>query len=377
MKRLSRRHALDVYTLETADKKFCDLHEFSNAEHVFPFSPSQLFPTPFGRLNQFQRWRDLIRLDRLAKQTAAVIDAGHYDVVFAQPCMWTQAPLVLKYLHTPALYYCHEPPRHMYENNLLTGAKRRKFRSLLNSLDPFIWLYQTTGQRFDREATRAAKLVLVNSVFIRDQVKRIYGIDSVISYHGVDMKMYDTDSYPIDKRYVLSVGAIQPHKGFDFLISSFGQIDARVRPPLYLIGNMQNPQEQSRLHALATEHGVDLHIEVGVDQSTLVQRYREATLIAYAPYNEPFGLVPLEAMACGKPVVGVNEGGVRETVVHNHTGLLVERDACAFGNAIQSLLEDPDLAAQYGSNGRRHVLENWSWERAVDQLEKHMHDILA
>ena len=45
--------------------------------------------------------------------------------------MWTQAPLVLKYLRTPAIYYCHEPPRHMYENNLLTGVKRRRFRSLL------------------------------------------------------------------------------------------------------------------------------------------------------------------------------------------------------------------------------------------------------
>ena len=377
MKRLSQRHTLDVFTLDTADKTFCDLQEFSNSERVFHFSPSKLFPTPFGRLNQLQRWKDLLRLDRLARQIAAAIDAGNYDVVFAQPCMWTQAPLVLKYLRTPALYYCHEPPRHMYENNLLTGTKRRKFRGLLNNLDPFIRLYQTTGQRFDRDATRAAKLVLVNSVFIRDQVKRIYGIDPVISYHGVDMKMYSSDSYQIDKRYVLSVGAIQPHKGFDFLISSFGQIDEKVRPPLYLIGNMENPAEQNRLQMLAKENGVDLHIEVGVDQPTLVQRYKEATLIAYAPYNEPFGLVPLEAMACGKPVVGVDEGGVRETVVHNHTGLLVERDACMFGKAIQSLLENPELAGSYGMNGRRHVIENWSWEKAVDQLEEHMQKLLV
>lgn len=376
MKRLSKRHTLDVFTLETADKNFCDLREFTNAEQVFPFSPSTLYPTPFGRLNQFQRWKDLLKLDRLARRIASVIDAGDYDVVFAQPCMWTQAPLVLKYLATPALYYCHEPPRHMYENSLLTGVRRRRLRSVLNNMDPFIKLYQSTGQRFDRQATRAAKRVLVNSVFIRDQVRHIYGIDPVISYHGVDMEMYTAEAYQTDKRYVLSVGAIQPHKGFDFLIESFGQIDERVRPPLYLIGNMENPAEQSRLQALAKQNGVDLRIEVGVDQATLVQRYKEAAFIAYAPYNEPFGLVPLEAMACGKPVVGVDEGGVRETVVHNRTGLLVERDAYKFGKAVQSLLEDPALVSRYGANGRNYVIENWSWERAVDQLENHMQEII-
>lgn len=376
MKRLSQRHTLDVYTLDTADKKFCDLREFTNAEQVFRFAPSKLFTTPFGRLNQFQRWKDLLKLDRLARQIAAVIDDSDYDVVFAQPCMWTQAPLVLKYLRTPALYYCHEPPRHMYENNLLTGAKRRKFRSLLNNLDPFLTLYQRTGQRFDKQATRAARRVLVNSVFIRDQVKQIYGIDPVISYHGVDMEMYTSGAYQTDKQYVLSVGAIQPHKGFDFLIGSIGQIDENIRPPLYLIGNMENPAEQSRLQSLAQEHGVSLHIEVGVDQATLIQRYKEAALIAYAPYNEPFGLVPLEAMASGKPVVGVDEGGVRETVIHHYTGFLVERDACKFGKAIQQLLQDPTLAAHYGANGRKHVMENWSWEKAVYELEKHMHEII-
>jgi len=77
-------------------------------------------------------------------------------------------------------------------------------------------------------------------------------------------------------------------------------------------------------------------------------------------------------MACGKPVVGVDEGGVKETIVNQYTGLLVERDPRKFGEAIQLLLEDPTLIDQYGKNGRKHTLENWSWEKSVDKLEQYM-----
>src|SRR5512138_2712857 len=136
MKRLSQRHVLDVYTLDTADKAFCDLHEFSNAESVFHFSPSKLFHRPFGRLNQFQRWSDLQRLDRLARQVAKVMDDGKYDLVLAQPCMWTQAPLVLRYLDTPSIYYCHEPPRNLYDSVSVQQAGSDS-RNALDAIDPF------------------------------------------------------------------------------------------------------------------------------------------------------------------------------------------------------------------------------------------------
>ena len=378
MKRLSQHHTLDVYTLDTADKDFCNLKPYSNAEFVFHFAPSRRFSSPFGRLNQLQRWRDLQKLDRLARDTAKAIDDGKYDVVFAQPCMWTQAPLVLRYLRTPTIYYCHEPPRSLYEGPFRDTNRKLSLRNALDSVDPLIRLYRSTAQRFDRLSLQSARSVLVNSTFIHDRVKQIYGVDPKICYLGVDADLYSpvtTNSHGA-RQYVLSVGAIQPHKGFDFLIESLGYVEQSIRPQLYLIGNMENPREQNILQRLANDKGVDLQIEVGVDQATLIQRYREAALVVYAPHNEPFGLVPLEAMACGKPVVGVDEGGVKETVVHHVTGILVARHAQRFGEAIQFLLENRGLADQYGSNGRKHVLEKWSWEKSVVQLEKHMQAIV-
>ena len=208
MKRLSQHHTLDVYTLDTADKKFCNLSAYSNAEFAFHFSPSKLFPSPFGRLNQLQRWSNLVRLDRLAREIANRIDNGNYDLVFAQPCMWTQAPLILRYLHTPAIYYCHEPPRNLYETNFRSTGIRENLRSTLDAVDPLIPLYRTTAQRFDQSAVRSAKLVLVNSTFIRDRVKQIYDIDSTVSYHGVDTTIFCPESSDGRENYILSVGAI-------------------------------------------------------------------------------------------------------------------------------------------------------------------------
>jgi glycosyltransferase involved in cell wall biosynthesis len=375
MKRLSQRHTLDVYTLDTSNRDFCDLRQYSNAEFVFHFSPSRRFSSPLGRLNQLQRWRDLQRLDSLSRQIAAKIDAGNYDLVFAQPCMWTQAPTILRFLKTPAIYYCHEPPRHLYENITMSAATNIDIRAKLDRIDPFIRLYYKTARSLDKENTRAAKLVLVNSVFIRDRVGEIYDLEATVSYHGVDTDVFRPESALGGRPYILSVGAIQRHKGFDFLVESLGYVKEEIRPLLYLIGNMENPGEKDALHALAAEKGVDLHIEVGVDQNTLIGRYNGAIFVAYAPYNEPFGLVPLEAMACAKPVVGVNEGGVKETVKHKFTGLLVDRDAGKFGETVQLLLENPALIDEYGRNGRTDVTQNWSWEKAIQGLERQMYNV--
>ena len=114
-RRLASRHTLDVYTLATADETFCDLRPFSNRHRVFPFAAPRTFGSPFGRLNRLQWWATLHRLDRLTRRIAREIDEQAYDIVFAQPCMWSQAPLVLRHVKTPAVYYCHEAQRGAFE----------------------------------------------------------------------------------------------------------------------------------------------------------------------------------------------------------------------------------------------------------------------
>jgi glycosyltransferase involved in cell wall biosynthesis len=372
LRRLVQRHEVDVYTLITADEQFCDLRPLANRHQAYQFTPLRLFHSPLGRLNQLQRWRDLRHLDQLARQIAGEMDAEQYDVVLAQPCMWSQAPLVLRHLRTASVYYCHEPPRALYERHghAALGATRRA--AILNRVDPLIPLYRSTARRLDREASRASRVMLVNSRYMQETVKRIYGRDSQVSYHGVDTRLFYPRSNVRRGEDVLSVGAIQPHKGFGFLIESLSVVSEALRPRLRLIGNEQHPEERAQLEKLAAQVGVDLVIETKVTEEILIQRYNEAALVAYTPHNEPFGLVPLEAMACGTPVVAVAEGGVRESVVHGVTGLLTERDCHQFAGAVGHLLSDPDLRHLYGRQAREHVLRHWSWDAAVERVETHL-----
>jgi glycosyltransferase involved in cell wall biosynthesis len=101
-------------------------------------------------------------------------------------------------------------------------------------------------------------------------------------------------------------------------------------------------------------------------------RNNSVVVTLYAPIMEPFGFVPLESMACGTPVVGVREAGVRESVVHGVTGLLVEREPAELARAVEALLTDPNRAADMGRCGRACVQEHWTWERTPARLEGYL-----
>jgi glycosyltransferase involved in cell wall biosynthesis len=163
---------------------------------------------------------------------------------------------------------------------------------------------------------------------------------------------------------------LSPRKGFLFLVEALGRIPLRERPPLRLASNAVDPQERLRVERLAADRGVELQVLVGLDREALAREYNLAALCVYAPHDEPFGLVPLEAMACGTAVVGIKEGGVLESVLDGQTGALAPREPEAFAAAVRDLLARPSLAAEYGRRGREHVLAHWTWEQSVTLLER-------
>jgi glycosyltransferase involved in cell wall biosynthesis len=214
--------------------------------------------------------------------------------------------------------------------------------------------------------------MMANSSFTQERMKATFGIEIPVSSYGVDLEDFSPLNRGVNNNHVLSVGEISPRKGFDFLIKSLSYLPSNQRPALRLASNRIEPQEFDYLQRLAEKSGVQLQVKSNLDASQLRKEYSEAKFCVYAPVLEPFGLVPLEAMACGVPVIGVLEGGVPESIVHERTGLLVERDPERFAGAMQHLLTNPDLAQEYGRNAREHVLRNWTWDHSTDSVESHL-----
>ena len=376
VRRLAARHRVDLFCPGTADTYFFDLRAHVGETVVFDFAPGRLFRSPFGRLNQAVRWRDLARLEQVERQIAAEIDRRSYDVVYVHPCQFTQNPSLLRYLRTPSLYHSREPFRRLYEPRIPRDYRNnRGWRDALDRMDPFNRAYERRLRQLDQRNIRHATRIVTNSFFTREALYRIYGVNARVVYHGVDLETFRPLDLPRDD-LVLSVGALTSNKGFDFLVLSLSLIEERLRPALVIVSNYQEPGERAYLEQLAQARGVRLTLRKGVSLDELVRLYNSAALIGYAPILEPFGLVPLEAMACGTPVVAVREGGVRESVADGRTGFLVDRDPALFAAAVQTLLEDRALAAQLGRQAREYVTEKWTWERAVQEIEAHLFDVL-
>lgn len=375
-RRLATKHTIDVYTLSTADHAYCDIRPFVQHHQVWEFTPKRLFTTPFGRLNQLQRWRDLQELQKAGRQIAAVINANAYDVVFAHTCMYTVIPLVLQFVQPPAIYYLHEP----FGAKFIRPMQRPYFsksgwRGKVDRIDPTITLYQQRLTSIQLETLQHTRCLLANSRFTKAEMKKHFRVTIQLCPCGVNIDQFQPQPSQPKADFVLSVGELTPRKGFDFLVESLAHIPPKQRPGLKLACNLIDAQEKAYIEALARQCGVTLQILPKLNAEQLCVEYNKARLCVYAPVLEPFGLVPLEAMACGTPVVGVREGGVQESIVHEVTGLLVERDPGRFAAAVQSLLAQPTLAADYGRNAREHVLTQWSWERSVAQVEEQLQAI--
>lgn len=376
VKRLAERHEIDLFSLNCANHEFADIRPFANRVVIEPFAPSSMFGSPLGRLNSGLRIRDIWRLRQVMGRLAGEMNRGEYDVALVHPCQLTFSPAVLRFLHLPSLYYRQDVVRWVQDPPIPRPYNRQgDWRNKLDGFDPLLAAYRKILTHEDYLNTLAATRVVTNSYFMRESLYRVYGVSPAVCYHGVDTERF----HPLHlqrENFVVSVGMLNPVKGFDFVIQSLSRIAARSRPRLVLVSNSRSEDEARYLDDLATQHQVELEFKTMVDDQELVRLYNQALCTVYAPVMESFGLVPLESMACETPVVGIREGGVRETVVHKVTGLLADRDPEEFSEAVVTLVKDQELRERLGQQAREFVLREWSWEQAIARLNRHLQEVV-
>ncbi len=367
-------HTLLSFCPSTADEQFLPLS--SIAHQSFTFDLPQIPPLPI-RITGLTRYIDLVALlinlrrqKQLAMQIAAKIDSEHCDFVFVHHDQIAQAPYLLRYLKTPSAYYCAEPMRKFYEPGIERPYDRPRTaidRAQRNWYAPARWFSRAVVIKENFRNVQSALLLLTNSFYSAEAVYRAYGKRAVVSYLGVDVEKFRPMNLE-RQNFVLSVGAISPLKGYDFLIQAIANVPQEIRPKLVIVGNTAASSEQAFLTDLATRARVELEFRIDVTEDELVVLYNRARVFAYSPVLEPFGLAVVEAMACSTPVVAVKEGGVRESVRDGETGLLVPRETHAFARALQCLLEDRHKSESLGTNGRNEVLRFWMWDKAYERL---------
>lgn len=235
---------------------------------------------------------------------------------------------------------------------------------------------------------RCADLMLASTREELSQLEVLYGADPErveVLPPGVDHQLFK----PGDKRraraalglpgerVLLFVGRIQPLKGLDLAIRSLAEIDDGV---LWVMGGPSGPEgpdELARCQKLAAELGVAdrIVIRAPVEHTRLVDYYRAADVCIVPSRSESFGLVALEASACGTPVVAASVGGLRSIVEDSVTGFLVEgRDPLEWATSVALLLDDPELAA---TMGMRAALRSgrWSWCMTAARLRRLCSDL--
>ena len=367
-----RGHRVEAFFPDTADEAFLPLAPVVDDVHAWraPHPPGRE-ASLFGQVGIRSAWaaiRLLGALARIQREMARAIDAGGFDVVLVAHDQFTHAPGALRHLETPTAYFCQEPLRFVYEAPVglavrtRGGPAARAVRSLATAAAKRVL------RPLDAGSARAATLVLANSIYSHESIMRAYGLPARVVYLGVDTARFrplNLEREPC----VLTVGALHPAKGFDFVVDALGRIPEPRRPSLVVVSDRGYGAYRALLESQAAERGVRLEIHVRVSEAELLQWYNRARLVAYAPYLEPFGLVALEAMACGTPVVAVAEGGTRESIVPDETGLLTMRDVAAFASAIDRLAGDRALAARLADRAAAEVARRWTWASSAEQLE--------
>lgn len=306
------------------------------------------------------RYRQAFAVSKFGRAAAKEIDEGGFDAVFAHASVITQAPEILPFVKTPRLYFAPEYLREAYDK---VATSELPFKWRIKQL--FFKPYNVWRKRFDRRGVHAATAVATNSEYTKGNLRRIYGVEASVVYGGVDAERF----HPSEERgdFVLSVGALHPWKGHQFVIAALGTLPPEQRPALVVIGDRGDYGPE--LERLAQAAGVQLTVKRGISEAELAQLYATAGVVAAAQYNEPFGLVALEAMAAGTPVVAVREGGLAESVQDGVTGLATPRDPSEFGTAIAKILSDGNLAQELGTNGRQDALARWGWSRQADEFD--------
>ncbi len=205
-------------------------------------------------------------------------------------------------------------------------------------------------KKLDRANTLAARHISAISCFGRECMIQNYDVYPAVCYIGVDEMVFKPTAKK-RKKQVFFVADKNAFCGYDYAIEALKRIPAAIRPELKVIEWTKDNKKR-------------------LSDQELAKQYSESLLTFSFNKFDTFGLVPLESMACGTPVIAFNVAGYRETIKHGETGYVVEFDVQAITDAVMLLLKDEQKLEAMGKAGRKWIEEKWTWDIQINHLEQ-------
>lgn len=340
-KNLTHHDTVDLYFVEEEENK--KEKEFFSKTFFYKFVPKKWSGNNW-RIKLYKDTVELYNLYQLHKKIAKDIHAKKYDVVFVHPSQFTQAPFLLRFIQRPKAYYCQEPFRLAYDPAVVS------INSVPLVKKPYEILIRSIRKYIDKINIDSVDNVLTNSHFSKSAILQAYNKNAKVCYLGIDINLFLP--IKIKKNYdLLFIGDRSGRSGYGLLQEIIPLIDKKLHIRTFL----RNEEK--------------------VSDQKLVQIYNSTKIVLALSRNEPFGFIPLEAMACEIPVIAINEGGFKETIIDGKTGYLVDPDPPLIAKKIEWLLGNKKIMYKLGKQGRKDVIARWAWEKTTKNLKTYLQKV--
>ena len=284
-----------------------------------------------------------------------------YDVInaHASPSEW------IRNKNKRVLWYCHTPPREVYD---LRSTKARE-KSATEAL-----LYGVFSKAYEIEEKRIVKkmeAIATNSENTNKRLIKYLSRGGEVISPGVDYERFTNTG---DGKYFFYPSRVSPQKRQEYVINAFEKFVKATNSDYKLViaGSVSKryPDFEKYYEKLKAMSVKNVVFRPNPSDDEIVKLYSDSTAVLFSAINEDFGLAPLEGMASSKPVISVNEGGPKETVLDGKTGFLVN-SVDEMAKKMQFITEHGPLAEDMGRAGRSRVILRYSWNsffKAFDPL---------
>jgi glycosyltransferase involved in cell wall biosynthesis len=295
-------------------------------------------------------------------------------VLFPQvfPANWWGFVYKITHPRVPLVWMCQEPSAFIHSKKWLSALPAGLAKCCAHLLNPLL-------KPLDIWLARHVDCVFANSRATKKQACAVYGYpeDQVrICYPGVDTLAFCPEPDLERVNQVITIGRLTSFKNVDTIIRAV-QILNRGRSEPVLLKIVGRGEQENELRQLVR----DLDLEKAVafcgalTDADLVRALQESKVFVLASEDEPFGIVAVEAMACGVPCVVDGSGGPAETVIDGRTGFHVgRRDPAAYARKMSAILDDERLSGLM-SKQARVCSEHYSWEAATDELAQGIDEV--